>query len=377
MSEREDSTPEPDDTPGVVLDSATGSELALPSADPRQHWPLHARRLYDKLIAIYGEGDALPTVAASWIARQRSANTQKTYARGFTVFEVYIREHGVHPFAVTFMLADTFRLYLETAPTLIRVKGGAKDELAAAGPPLSDASRVNVLSAASSFYDNTLRLDGLPVAKNPFAAVLRPVIDPDYSATEGLTEQQTALLLTTARDTPLPAKYRPRACALMLLLYGLCLRVDSLLAARVEDLGYDRGHHTLDVRLKGGSRKKKPVPLYVYDALMTHLNGRTSGHLFCTASGKPLDEPAVWRLIRSLAKKSRTPAGHLHPPPRYEAQRHHPRPRPPRRPHRQNPVLGRPPGHPHHPALQPPQRTPRRQPQLRTRRQPRSGARNG
>ncbi|GAA3808388.1 hypothetical protein GCM10022206_53470 [Streptomyces chiangmaiensis] len=120
--------------------------------------------------------------------------------------------------------------------------------------------------------------------------------------------------MVTARDHHQPAAYRPRAYALLLTLYTVCLRVDSLLAARVEDLGYDRGHHVLNVRIKGGARKKKPLPPITYDALMTHLDGRTDGFLFETGGGKPMDESAVWRLIRSLARRANLPqADTIHP----------------------------------------------------------------
>ncbi|MFC4467752.1 tyrosine-type recombinase/integrase [Streptomyces xiangluensis] len=298
-----DLTKELPGAPGADVDSAS-ARLDTFRRDPRQHWPLHARKLYDYVARHYGAGDPLCTVAAGWIARQRSDNTQKTYVRGFKVFEQYVREHRVHPLQTTFMLADTFRLHLEIAPTWLRVKGGAKGEMAPTGPPRSDASRANVLSAASSFFGYLDTVSEDRAVKNPFAAVLRPVIDPDYSATEGLTEDEQLLLMVTARDHHHPAAYRPRAYALLLTLYTACLRVDSLLAARVEDLGYDRGHHVLDVRIKGGARKKKPLPPVTYDALLTHLDGRTDGLLFQTASGKPLDEPAVWRLIRSLAKRA-------------------------------------------------------------------------
>ncbi|MBQ1124288.1 hypothetical protein [Streptomyces sp. B15] len=33
--------------------------------DPRNQWPEHARRLYDRLVVLYGTDDALPTLAAS------------------------------------------------------------------------------------------------------------------------------------------------------------------------------------------------------------------------------------------------------------------------------------------------------------------------
>ncbi|MFD7753285.1 tyrosine-type recombinase/integrase [Streptomyces sp. NPDC059757] len=47
---------------------------------------------------------------------------------------------------------------------------------------------------------------------------------------------------------------------------------------------------------------------------MTHLDGRREGFLFQTASGKPLDEPQVWRLVRSLAKRAGLPqADSIHP----------------------------------------------------------------
>lgn len=279
---------------------------------PRDRWPEHARKLYDFLAGLYGEDDPLPTLAAGWVAHQRSANTQKTYARGFKVFEEYAREHGVHPMAVTFMLADTFSAYLETAPTWVRVRGGRRGELARTGTPYSDTSRANALSAASSFFAY-LDTVGDELVRNPFAAVRRPVIDPDCSATEGLTEAETVRLLVAARDLHQPAAYRPRAYALLLMIYTVCLRIDSVLAADVEDLGYDRGHHVLNARVKGGT-KKKAIPPHTWDALHDYLDGRTSGPLFTTASGGRLDEPAVWRLVRSLAKRAALPqADSIHP----------------------------------------------------------------
>ncbi|MGP3983777.1 tyrosine-type recombinase/integrase [Streptomyces sp. KR80] len=302
------------DMPGTVLARSPRAALARLHRDPREQWPEHARRLYHHLVALYGEEDPLPTLAAGWIAHQRSTNTQKTYARGFRVFEEYVREHGVNPLQTTFMLADTFSTYLETAPTWVRAKGGAKGEMARTGPPYSDASRANALSAASSFFDYLDKVDDTAVRSNPFAGVLRPAIDPDYSPTEGLTEEQTALLLLTARDHHQPAAYRPRAYALLLMLYTVCLRIDSALAARVEDLGYDKGHHVINARIKGGARKKKAIPPHAWDALMTHLDGRTEEFLFQTASGGPLDEPSVWRLIRSLARRAGLPqADSIHP----------------------------------------------------------------
>ncbi|WP_193582038.1 tyrosine-type recombinase/integrase [Streptomyces mobaraensis] len=291
----------------TALERSPRATLATLRRDPRDLWPEHAQRLYGHLVALYGEDDVLPTLAASWIAHQRSANTQKSYARGFRIFEEFAREHGAHPMAVKFLLADTFRLYLETTPTWVRVKGGRRGEMVRTGEPYSDASRANALSAVSSFfaYLDVVSDDGV---KNPFDAVARPYIDPDYSPTPGYTEQEWTTLVVTARDHHRASAYRKRAYALLLVLYTCCLRIDSLLNARVEDLGYDKGHRVLLLeKMKGGGRKKKPIPPVAWDALQDYLDGRTTGWLFCTASGGQLDEPAVWRLLQSLAKRAGLP----------------------------------------------------------------------
>ena len=289
------------------------ADVSTESRDPRDEWPPHAKKLYEDLTAIYGKDDVLPTLAGGWIARQRSENTQRSYARGFRVFEEYAREKGTHPLNVKFMLADAFRQHLETAPTWVRVKGGRRGEMARIGPPLSDASRANALSAASSFFSYLDKVSEEGV-KNPFDAVLRPRIDPDYSPTEGLTEEEWVVLLRTARDHHQPAAFRPRAYALLLMIYTVCMRIDSLLSADVEHLGYDSGHHVINTRVKGGTWKKKAIPPHTWHALMIYLNGRTTGPLFCTASGARLDEAAVWRLIRSIAKRAGLPqANSIHP----------------------------------------------------------------
>jgi integrase/recombinase XerD len=277
--------------------------LATLHRDPRDLWPEHARRLYEHLVGLYGEDDPLPTLAAGWVAHQRSENTQRAYARGFKVFEEFARDHGTHPMHVKFMLADTFSKYLETAPTWVRVKGGRRGEMARTGEPYSDASRANALSSASSFFSYLDVVSDEPL-KNPFDAVARPVIDPDYSPTPGYTEDEWVTLVVTARDHHRVEAYRKRAYAMCMLLYTCCLRIDSLLTAKVEHLGYDKGHHVIKVKVKGGSWRNKPVPPVAWDALQDYLGGRTDGWLFCTASGNQLDEAAVWRLFQSLAKRA-------------------------------------------------------------------------
>ncbi|MFD6936918.1 hypothetical protein ACFWAP_12315 [Streptomyces goshikiensis] len=105
----------------------------------------------------------------------------------------------MHPLGVRFLLADAFAANLETLPTLVWPDGRRVPE----GPPRSDATRHNVLSACSSFYVFLLRTKLLPkeqLDSNPFEAVLYPAIDPLYSRTEAFTQAEFAALLRTARD---------------------------------------------------------------------------------------------------------------------------------------------------------------------------------
>ncbi|MGW4817218.1 tyrosine-type recombinase/integrase [Kitasatospora cineracea] len=276
--------------------------------DPRDDWPAEARQLREDLAAEWGEDDPLPDLAGAWIAHYRSPNTRRTYARHFRVWSRYCAERGRHPLEAGFPLADAFARHLETAPTLVRVKGGAYGEMAPTGEPYSDAARANVLSANGSFYKYSAKAKVPLPAGDPFADVLRPAIDPDYSATEGLTPEENLRLVAAAKALS------QRAYVVVLMLYVLFLRVDSLLAADVEHLGYDRGHHVLQIKVKGGKWKSKPIPPIVWDALQVYLGDRTTGPILTTRTGARLREPEVWKLLRRLARRANLPqAATIHP----------------------------------------------------------------
>lgn len=275
------------------------AELSTDRHDPRDDWPVEARALRDDMAAIYGTGDPLPDIAGGWIARHKSPNTRRAYARRFRTWEAYARSCGVHPLDARLPLADAYARYIETAPTLIRTKGGRRGEMTPTGKPLSPAGQAQALSAAGSFYIYAVRLDA--ASADPFAAVERPEIDPDHSNTEGLTPDETARLLETAHE------HAPRSYALVTLLYFLGPRVNEILALNVSQLGYDKGHRTLPLRRKGGRVQAVPVPPMALDALTTYLDGRTDGPLFTTATGRRWSEPEVWKHLRVLARRADLP----------------------------------------------------------------------
>ncbi|MFJ7159217.1 tyrosine-type recombinase/integrase [Streptomyces sp. NPDC101118] len=280
--------------------------LAVLGHDPREDWPAHARRLFDYLAEHYGPQDVLCTLAAGWLVQQRSPGVRKTYWTNFRVFEPYVREQGIHPLTVRFLTAEGFARHLETAPTLVW-RGGAR---VPEGPPRQDTTRHNVLAAVSSFYTFALNSKVLPstiLDANPFDAVLRPVIDPLETTTPGLTEQEWERLLATARDNPLSPATARRTYTLLFFMYACFLRVDAALTARIENLGYTDGHRTVRVRVKGLRWTPKVLGPELDAAIRELIGDRTEGYIFATRTGKPLDEPSVWRTLRKLAQRADLP----------------------------------------------------------------------
>lgn len=261
------------------------AELSTDRRDPRDDWPDEARALADHLTAIYGERDPLPTITGGWIARQKSRHTRRAYVRTFRRWEEYARSAGVHPLQAKLPLADAYAKHLENAPG----RNGT----------LSASAQAQALAAAGSFYAYAARLQA--VDSDPFAAVSRPYVDPDYSPTEGMTEAETARLIETARE------WAPRSYALVALLYLLGPRIDEVLSLNANQLGYDRGHRTLPLTLKGGKRKPVPVPPLALDALLAYLGDRATGPLFATGSGRRWTQPEVWKHLRVLARRAGIP----------------------------------------------------------------------
>lgn len=262
------------------------AELSTDRHDPRDDWTDEARALADHLTGIYGDRDPLPTLAGGWVARQKSRHTRRAYARTFKAWEEYARTTGIHPLQAKLPLADAYAKHLAKTSTRL-------------GKPLSDASQAQALAAAGSFYTYAARLGA--VGSDPFAAVLRPYVDPDYSPTEGMTEQETTRLLQAARD------WAPRSYALVMLLYLTGARVDELLSLNADQLGYDRGHRTLPLTQKGGKRRPAPVPPLALDALLAYLEDRDDGPLFATASGRRWTQQEVWKHLRVLARHAGIP----------------------------------------------------------------------
>jgi integrase/recombinase XerD len=242
--------------------------------------------------ALAGRPDRDRLLAAAWLATYRSARTRRAYAGDLAAWLDWLHEVGVD-------VLDARRVHVD-----LWVR-----QLLDAGAAASSTARR--LSALSSWYRHLVEHDLL--AANPAAAVRRPAVDPDHTATVGLDRDQARAFIAAADADRGPARLRNAAAARLLLHIGL--RVDELAAADVADLGHDRGHRVLTVTRKGGRRATVVLPPATAAALDAYLDDRasgtgrpTEGPLLATVSGGRLDQAALWKLVRRLARAAGIPS---------------------------------------------------------------------
>jgi site-specific recombinase XerD len=236
-------------------------------------------------------------LAAAWLASLRSARTRRSYAADLLGWQAWLATRGLDVLAAGRVHLDLWVRAQQTA--------GA-----------GDASVRRRLSGVGSFYRYCL-VHGL-VASDPTAGVARPRVDPDYTATVGLSREQGRALIAAADADP--GRARLRSAAVIRLLLHNALRVDEVLGADIADLGTDRGHQVLTVVGKGNRRAKVPLTPATVVALHAYLDHRAalatgkagleyrsgawrgmSGPLLTTTSGGRMRPGQLWELVRRLA----------------------------------------------------------------------------
>lgn len=218
-----------------------------------------------------------PTTAdrlAAAFLLSHSGRTREAYARDLTHYGNWCAANHIDPLTARRIHVDAYREHLTSS--------GA-----------APATIVRRLAAVSGFY--SYGLDEGILDHNPAARIRRPKVGDNVQST-GLSTAEAAALLAAAEH------HSPRTAAAVNLLLFCGLRVSELVNARVTDLAYERGHRILTITRKGGRRQKMVIPPRATDALTTYLDGRTQGPLIATATGKPVDRHAIWRLLRTLAK---------------------------------------------------------------------------
>jgi integrase/recombinase XerD len=152
------------------------------------------------------------------------------------------------------------------------------------------------LSTVTGFYRYCAE-EGF-VDRNPAANVRRPR-QRQESTMSGLDRNELGAFLVQAGLSGA----RDHALACLLALNGL--RVSEAIGTNVDDLGLERGHHTLRIVRKGGNTVI--VPMAPRTARMVYLavGERVEGAIFVTDSGERMNRHQAARVVRRLARHAR------------------------------------------------------------------------
>lgn len=254
---------------------AAVAALALPTDDGHQRWNIR-------------------TATAAWLASRKSENTRRAYFRDLADWTGWCAHTALDPREARRGDVDAY--------TLTRCEG------------LSATSTARRLSVISSWY--AYLVSNEVAERNPVTAVDRPEVSHDHSPTVGLTGAQAGAFMRAARAAAGPSARRD--AALLGMLAELGLRVGEALRLNVDDLRHNRGHRTVTITGKGGKRRELPIPAPLARDLDAYLGQRAAresvdvaqltGPLFTTATGKRVDQPAVFRLVRRIAAAAELPA---------------------------------------------------------------------
>jgi site-specific recombinase XerD len=218
-----------------------------------------------------------------WLRSFASQHTRISYRRDLTRWLEFCERLGVQPSMARMPHVD---LWIEHQ----RTEGAADTSI---------ARRVSAISSWYRYLIDSTGADPTPLAVyNPAKTRAKPKVDPDYTPTVGMTTAEAGQLIQAADEHSLMAG------ALVRLLLTNGLRIGSVMDAKISDLGVDRGHRVLTLRIKGGKLDRVPIPPMTASAIDLYLEHRgnpADGWLFLAPRGGKLYEVYVWRLIRKLS----------------------------------------------------------------------------
>lgn len=216
-------------------------------------------------------------LAAAWLASYDSPHTRRAYERDLRAWLGWCTTVDVDPLRARRVHVDAW------------VRQGAS--FARIPAPTTLARR---LAAVSAWYAYGVAEDLTPV--NPVAHVRRPQVDRDESGTRGLTRDEAKAMIIMARSR---MSRRDRVWILAGLLLGL--RRSAVRRLDVDDLSHAAGHRVLTYTAKGGKRHTVPIPPMLADAIDAYLDGRTTGPLLVTSTGRRVDPSTLYRAVQRCA----------------------------------------------------------------------------
>ena len=228
------------------------------------------------------DADPAWQLATAFLLSCRSEHTRRAYHRDIRAFYTWCDRVGGHPL-------DARRAHLDAyARSLELPQPGT-------GRPAAPSSVARRLSTLSGLYRYAVD-EGL-LERSPMAGVTRPRVG-DESQSTGLDRDELRALLAAA----VADGTRSHALVTLLALNGL--RIDEALSRDVEHLDTERGHRVLRLVHKGGRRGIAVLAPPTARALEAYLGDRTTGPIFVTSTGRRMDGPAAWRLVRRLARRA-------------------------------------------------------------------------
>jgi integrase/recombinase XerD len=249
------------------------------------------------LLSLLPADDPAPArLTVAWLDQYSSRHTRTGYTRDLTVWLSWCQTTGRQPLAVRRVDLDEYAAWLRDTPD-------------SRGRRRSKASISRYLATLSSWY-TYLQHDEI-IDRNP-VTLRRPRVDRNHSSTIGINAAEAVALIAAADLDPYPAAARTRALIRLLIRTGL--RVDEACGLDVAAYGHERGHRTLRYTGKGDQAMVRSVDPDTADAIDAYLHDRagaagvTTGPLFATETGRRLDQPAVFRLVRRLARAAGIPA---------------------------------------------------------------------
>ena len=203
-----------------------------------------------------------------------SGNTRLAYRQDLRQFASWCHNEGLGLLAVR-------RIHIELFARWLEHRGAAR------------ATIRRRLSTVTGFYRYCVEEE--LVTRNPAVNVRRPRLRQE-STMSGLDRSELGAFLVQAGISGA----RDHALACLLALNGL--RVSEVLDADVDDLGLERGHHTLRVNRKGGKTVIVPLAPRTARTVYLAIGERTNGPIFVTGTGTRMNRHQAARVVRRLAK---------------------------------------------------------------------------
>lgn len=225
----------------------------------------------------------LNALAHLWCQSKRSQLTRDAYRKDIDRWFDYCAERDWHPLEVRSGHVNTWLDHMRRGDDTRR--------------PNRERTVARRLSAVSSFYKYLVAEE--LITRNPVNDnVSRPGVRWRRPVSASLSVDEVYAVTEAAEA------HGQQAAVIVHLLASLALRISELTGADVTDMRSNAGHRTLTVTRKGDEEQELPLTPRCAHTIETYLDGRDSGPLVTTRTGRRVDRQHVTKLLKSLGRKA-------------------------------------------------------------------------